>query len=79
MDAWGIMDGAMAGSSVCILITRLVLKEDGFKIKAVSAATIALMEVSITGRFGLKFRIKIPSKENGVIAMPHLTLIGEDG
>ena len=55
MDGWGIMDGAMAGSLVCILITRLVLKEDGFKIKAVSAATIALMEVSITGRFGLKF------------------------
>ena len=55
MDGWGIMDGAMAGSLVCISITRLVLKEDGYKIKAVSVATIALMEVSITGRFGLKF------------------------
>ena len=55
MDGWGIMDGAMAGSLVCISIIRPVLKEDGFKIKAVSAATIALMGVSITGRFGLKF------------------------
>ena len=73
------MDGAMAGSLVCISITRLVLKEDGFKIKVVSAAMIALMEVSITERFGLKFCIKIPSKVNGGIAMPHLTLIGEDG
>ena len=49
------MDGAMAGSLVYISITRLVLKEDGYKIKAVSVAMIALMEVSITGRFGLKF------------------------
>ena len=55
MDGWGNMDGAMAGSLVCISITRPVLKEDGFKIKVVSAAMIALMEVSITERFGLKF------------------------
>ena len=55
MDGWGIMDGAMAGLLGCISKTRLVLKEDGFKIKVVSAAMIALMEVSITEKFGLKF------------------------